>query len=100
MPQVLAPLAQATGAHFDLIELENPLFGPMVTTAGLLPGSAFLAALEGRTDLDLALLPAESVNEDLLFMDSMDAHDLARQVPMPVRFSRSFVDALEEPVAA
>jgi putative radical SAM enzyme (TIGR03279 family) len=100
MPQVLAPLAQATGAHFDLIELENPLFGPMVTTAGLLPGSAFLAALEGRSDLDLALLPAESVNDDLLFMDSMDAHDLARQVPMPVRFSRSFVDALEEPVAA
>jgi putative radical SAM enzyme (TIGR03279 family) len=100
MPQVLAPLAQATGAHFDLIELENPLFGPMVTTAGLLPGSAFLAALEGRSDLDLALLPAESVNDDLLFMDSMDAHELARQVPMPVRFSRSFVDALEEPVAA
>ncbi|MGH7585761.1 MAG: DUF512 domain-containing protein [Gemmatimonadales bacterium] len=100
MPQVLAPLAQATGAHFDLIELENPLFGPMVTTAGLLPGSAFLAALEGRSDLDLALLPAESVNDDLLFMDSMDAHDLARQVPMPVRFSGSFVDALEEPVAA
>ena len=100
MPQVLAPLAQATGAHFDLIELENPLFGPMVTTAGLLPGSAFLAALEGRPDLDLALLPAEAVNDDLLFMDSMDAHDLARQVPMPVRFSRSFVDALEEPVAA
>ena len=100
LPQVLAPLAQATGAHFDLIELENPLFGPMVTTAGLLPGSAFLAALEGRSDLDLALLPAESVNDDLLFMDSMDAHDLARQVSMPVRFSRSFVDALEEPVAA
>ncbi len=100
MPQVLVPLAEATGAHFDLIELENPLFGPRVTTAGLLPGSAFLAALEGRTDLDLALLPAESVNDDMLFMDNVDAHDLARQVTVPIRFSHSFVDALEAPVAA
>ena len=100
MPQVLVPLAEATGAHFDLIELENPLFGPRVTTAGLLPGSAFLAALEGRSDLDLALLPAESVNDDMLFMDNVDAHDLARQVAVPIRFSHTFVDALEAPVAA
>ena len=71
-----------------------------MTTAGLLPGSAFLAALEGRSDLDLALLPAESVNDEMLFMDSLDAHDLARQVPVPVRFSHTFVDALEAPVAA
>jgi putative radical SAM enzyme (TIGR03279 family) len=100
MPQVLIPLAEATGAHFDLIELENPLFGPRVTTAGLLPGSAFLAALDGRDDLDLALLPAESVNDQLRFMDDLDAHELARQVPVTVRFSHAFVDALEAPVAA
>ena len=100
MPQVLVPLAEATGAHFDLIELENPLFGPRVTTAGLLPGSAFLAALDGRADLDLALLPAESVNDEMLFMDDLDAHDLARQVPVPIRFSHAFVDALDVPVPA
>ena len=100
MPQVLVPLAEATGARFDLIELENPLFGPRVTTAGLLPGSAFLAALDGRSDLDLALLPAESVNDEMLFMDNLDAHDLARQVPVPIRFSHAFVDALDAPVPA
>ena len=100
MPQVLVPLAEATGAHFDLIELENPLFGPRVTTAGLLPGSAFQAALDGRSDLDLALLPAESVNDGMRFMDDLDAHELARQVPVPIRFSHAFVDALDAPVPA
>lgn len=94
MPQVLEPLAARTGATFELLVLENALFGSRVTTAGLLPGRAFLEALEGRRDLDLALLPAEALNDDGLFMDSMAAADLAARVPMPVGYSRNFVDAL------
>jgi putative radical SAM enzyme (TIGR03279 family) len=101
MPQVAADLSAATGAQFEIVALENSLFGPSVTTAGLLPGKAVLAALQGRTDLDLALLPAESVNDDLLFMDDMEAHDLASQLPMPIRLSYDFADALVgEAVAA
>jgi NifB/MoaA-like Fe-S oxidoreductase len=101
LPQVAADLTAATGAHFEILVLENALFGPSVTTAGLLPGKAVLAALRDRTDLDLALLPAESVNDDLLFMDDMEAHDLASQLPMPVRLSYDFADALVgEEVAA
>ena len=94
MPQVLADLTAATGASFEILPLENTLFGPTVTTAGLLPGKVLLTALEGRGDLDLALLPAEAVNDDLIFMDDVDAHDLAAQVPMPVRFSYDFADVL------
>ena len=100
MPQVLEPLARATGARFELITIENSLFGTSVTTAGLLPGVAFQRALKGRTDLDLALLPAESINDDGLFMDSMTAELLEASVPMEVRFSKTFTDALLEPVAA
>jgi len=100
MPQVLAPLREATGASFELIVLENTLFGNRVTTAGLLPGSAFLEALRGRHDLDLALLPAESINDDLLFMDDLEAHDLQAQVPVTLRFSHHFTDALAAPVPA
>ena len=96
MPQVAADLSAVTGARFEIVALENSLFGPSVTTAGLLPGKAVLAALQNRTDLDLALLPAESVNDDLLFMDDMEAHDLASQLPMRVRLSYDFADALEE----
>ncbi|MFN2317572.1 MAG: DUF512 domain-containing protein [Gemmatimonadales bacterium] len=95
MPQVLEPLERATGATFELLVVENTLFGSSVTTAGLLPGAAFLEALRERRDLDLALLPGESLNDDGLFMDSMRATDLAAQVPVELRFSKTFVDALD-----
>ncbi len=94
MPQVLAPLTAATGAVFELLVLENTLFGASVTTAGLLPGAAFLAALKDRADLDLALLPAEAVNDDLRFLDDVDARELADRLPVPVTFSYDFADAL------
>src|SRR5262249_17793792 len=38
MPQVLEPLAKVTRAEFELVAVENTLFGSSVTTAGLLPG--------------------------------------------------------------
>ena len=38
MPQVIAPLTEVTGAVFELIPVENTLFGTTVTTAGLIPG--------------------------------------------------------------
>src|SRR5258705_8571578 len=94
MPQVVADLTSATGAHFEVLAIENTLFGSAVTTAGLLPGKAVLGALKERTDLDLVLLPAESVNDDLLFMDDMEAHELASQLPMPIKLSYDFADAL------
>jgi len=96
LPQVTAALSAATGAHFEILALENTLFGSSVTTAGLLPAAAVLSALRDRDDLDLALLPAEAVNDDLLFMDDVEAHDLAAQLPMPVRLSYDFADALED----
>ncbi len=96
MPDVMAPLAQASGATFDLIVVENSLFGSRVTTAGLLPGKDFAAALAGRTDLDLALLPGEAVNDDGLLIDGMPATLLAASVPVPIRFSKTFVDLFDE----
>jgi putative radical SAM enzyme (TIGR03279 family) len=100
MPMVLEPLAKITGAEFELIPVVNTLFGPSVTTAGLLPGTAMQRALQGRDDLDLALLPGESVNDDGLFIDSMSLDLLAGTVPVEVRLSRDFSDALQVPVAA
>ncbi len=94
MPEVLRSLEAATGAHFDLLVLDNPLFGPSVTTAGLLPGRAFAAALAGRSDLDLALLPAEAVNDDGAFLDDVEVHELAAAAPVEVRLSYDFADAL------
>jgi putative radical SAM enzyme (TIGR03279 family) len=100
MPQVLAPLQAATGATFELVPLSNSLFGPSVTCAGLLPGAAFQAALSDRGDLDLALIPAESLNEDGLFVDNVRFADLIRVARAEVRSSYCFTDALEPPLAA
>jgi putative radical SAM enzyme (TIGR03279 family) len=100
MPMVLEPLARLTGSTFELIPVTNTLFGPRVTTAGLLPGVAMQQALRGRRDLDLVLLPAESVNDDGVFIDDLTVDLLAASIPVEVRLSRDFADALHEPVAA
>ena len=94
MGQVTAPLAERTGAVFEVVGLTNPLFGPSVTTAALLPGRAFQAALTDRGDLTLALLPAESVNDEGRFMDDLTVEELARSVPCAIRLSYDFGDAL------
>jgi putative radical SAM enzyme (TIGR03279 family) len=100
MPMVLEPLTGITGSEFELIPVVNTLFGPSVTTAGLLPGVAMQQALRGRRDLDLVLLPGESVNDDGLFIDNMSLSLLTASVPMEIRLSQDFTDALHEPVAA
>jgi putative radical SAM enzyme (TIGR03279 family) len=96
MPQVLAPLAEASQADLHLIPVTNSIFGARVTTAGLLPGRDIVAALRDRRDLQFALIPGESINDDRLFIDNLEADALIAQVPMPVRFSKSFADALDE----
>jgi putative radical SAM enzyme (TIGR03279 family) len=100
MPMVLAPLAELTGARFELIPVANSLFGASVTTAGLLPGAAVRQALERRGDLDLALVPGEALNDDGLFIDSVSFAALAGAVPFEVRASKDFADALSAPAAA
>ena len=100
MPQVLEPLAAAMGAVFELIPLTNTLFGSSVTCAGLLPGSAFRRALADRRDLDLALIPAEAINDDGLFMDNLTLESLRSTTPVDVRPSYYFTDSLDPPVAA
>jgi len=100
MPMVLDPLAKATGAAFELIPVVNTLFGATVTTAGLLPGMAIQQALKQRRDLDLVLLPGESINDDALFIDSMSLDLLVSSIPVEIRLSHDFTDVLQVPVAA
>ncbi|MCI0346148.1 MAG: DUF512 domain-containing protein, partial [Chloroflexi bacterium] len=98
MPAVLERLEQVTGGCFEPIVVANDLFGPSVTTAGLLPARAIQRALHDRGDLGLALLPAEAVNDDGVLLDDVPAASLTRAAPMEVRFSYDFVDALADRV--
>jgi len=94
MPPLLAQLTERTGAHFELIVAENSLFGPTTTTAGLLVGADIRRALDGRTDLDLALIPAECINDDGLFLDDEPFVVVRESFPMPVYPSYDFIDVL------
>ncbi|MEO8578273.1 MAG: DUF512 domain-containing protein [Gemmatimonadales bacterium] len=94
MPELIDQLTQATGAEFTLIPMENSLFGPTITTAGLLVGADIKRALEDRHDLDLALIPAETINEDRIFLDDVAFDELRATLPMPVHPSYDFVDVL------
>jgi putative radical SAM enzyme (TIGR03279 family) len=84
MPPLLDQLSAATGATFELIATENSLFGPTTTTAGLLVGTDIRLALAHRTDLDLALIPAESINENGLFLDYSAFVAVREECRMPV----------------
>ena len=100
MPQVLEALARATGGSFECVAVENSFFGPTVTTAGLLPGADLAAALAARPGFDLALLPAEAVNEDGLFVDDVSLASLVSAAHAPVLLSYHFTDALGVEAAA
>ncbi|MCL4213397.1 MAG: DUF512 domain-containing protein [Gemmatimonadales bacterium] len=95
MPRLLEQLTAATGARFELIPTVNSLFGPTVTTAGLLVGADISRALDGRADLDLALIPAETINESGVFLDDATFVDVREALPMPVYPSYDFIDVLE-----
>ena len=95
MPALLDAIAERTGAQFSLIVMENSLFGPTTTTAGLLVGADIRRALAHRTDLDLALIPAETINDDGLFLDEERFSALRETLPMPVYPSYDFIDVLK-----
>jgi putative radical SAM enzyme (TIGR03279 family) len=95
MPPLLAQLEHATGGHFELIVAENSLFGPTTTTAGLLVGADIRRVLGARTDLDMALIPAETINENGLFLDDESFAVVREEFPMPVYASYDFIDVLE-----
>ena len=94
MPELLEQLRERTGAVFEMLPMENSLFGPTTTTAGLLVGADIRRALHGRHDLDLALIPAETINDDGLFLDEERFVAVRESLPMPVYPSYDFVDVL------
>ena len=95
MRPLLERLGDASGAEFELIVAENSLFGPTITTAGLLVGKDILGALGDRHDLDIALIPAETINEDGVFLDDYTLASVLDSLPMPIFPSYDFIDVLE-----
>src|SRR6185503_11541812 len=96
MPPILEKLAKQTGATFELIPAMNSMFGPTTTCAGLLVGADIRRALGERRDLDFALIPAETMNDNRIFLDDDTFAAVAASMPMPVYASYDFIDVLGE----
>lgn len=94
MPELLEVLTEATGARFEMIVTTNSLFGPTTTTAGLLVGADIDRALHERHDLDVALIPAECINDNGVFLDDQPFLAVRERLPMPVYPSYDFIDVL------
>ena len=97
MPELLDEISSTTGVEFALIPTENSLFGPTTTTAGLLVGADIRRALGERKDLDLALIPAETINDAGMFLDDERFEDVRATFDFPVHPSYDFIDVLGEP---
>jgi NifB/MoaA-like Fe-S oxidoreductase len=98
MPDLLDRVTAVTGVEFTLIPTENSLFGPTTTTAGLLVGADIRRALQGAgPDLDLALIPAECINGEGVFLDDDRFVSVRDAVDFPVHPSYDFIDVLSEP---
>ena len=94
MPELLDVLSESTGARFEMIVTTNSLFGPSTTTAGLLVGADIQRALQERHDLDVALIPAECINDNGVFLDDEPFLAVRERLPMPVYPSYDFIDVL------
>ena len=94
MPALLEQLTEFTGARFEMIVTSNSLFGPTTTTAGLLVGADIQRALQDRNDLDLALIPAECINDNGVFLDDEPFVAVRERLSMPVYPSYDFIDVL------
>jgi putative radical SAM enzyme (TIGR03279 family) len=91
-------LSQALGGTVvDVTAVTNRFYGETVTVAGLLAGEDLLDAARGRSHApgDLILLPAETLNQDDLFIDSLPLRDFRRAVePATVLPAWEIPDAL------
>jgi putative radical SAM enzyme (TIGR03279 family) len=92
----VARLSEATRSEIEVIPIENGLFGPTVTTAGLLPGSDIRAAILEAGPLDAVLIPAEALNDDLVFIDSLPLGSLEEAVPWRVIPAHDLSSAMVE----
>jgi putative radical SAM enzyme (TIGR03279 family) len=73
-------LATATGARVEVTAVTNNFYGDPVSVAGLLAGRDLLDAVVDPREGDLILIPAEALNQDDLFVDSLPLSELQRQL--------------------
>jgi len=92
---LMKEIADRTGARVATEVTTNTLYGPRVTTAGLLSGADHIRVLEHRGDFDLALISAHALDDRGRFLDDLSLEELRRRTPgLKVEASHDLVDVL------
>ena len=79
----------------EVVEVKNEFYGERVTVAGLLGGEDILRALGTGREGEVILLPAEALNADDLFIDSLPLSDFrSRMAPSEVVAGYDLIDTL------
>lgn len=73
-------IEEATGAKVVVKSVVNQYFGESVTIAGLLGGKDLIDAAVAEPAGDVILIPAEALNADELFIDSVSLEDMKSRV--------------------
>jgi NifB/MoaA-like Fe-S oxidoreductase len=97
MPALLDLLTDACGARFVMIPAKNSLFGPTVTTAGLLVAADVRRVLADVRGVDAVLIPAETLNDNGVFLDDVPIDVVRSEFTTPIHPSYDFVDVLSRP---
>jgi len=83
-------LADLPGLDLQVRGIENQLFGGEITVSGLLPGRELLAGRELLSDdLDLLLLPPNTLNADSRFLDDLTLEEFRAKSHLPVAVPES-----------
>lgn len=93
MQPLVAPLAAQTHANITVLSVVNRFYGETVTTAGLLPGRDIADALAQHA-FDVVLIPAESLNDNDIFVDDFPLAELE------ARFGTAHIVAAHEITSA
>jgi putative radical SAM enzyme (TIGR03279 family) len=81
LSELAGEVAASSGALVTTVAAHNSLYGPMVTTAGLLAGADYARALDSYRDFDLALFSSTALNDQDLFLDDVSLSELRRDFP-------------------
>jgi len=78
-------LSRVENLQFCVEVIKSNFFGPLVTATGLITGADLIASLKGKELGDYLVLPAVTVNQDLVFLDDVHLEDVARELNVKIR---------------
>jgi putative radical SAM enzyme (TIGR03279 family) len=96
MERDLRPLLdQIEWLDLRVVGVENSLYGPGITVAGLLSGADFLRAVANLpSDCGSVWIPDVAINHDGLFLDDLSLDELLDRSPIPLNVSDGDLAAL------